>query len=196
MIRTYGSCMNYQKHYELLIERARSRILEGYVEKHHIVPKCLGGDDSKDNLVQLTPEEHFVAHVLLVKIFPKEKNLIIAVQKMCQGHKGRRSRKLYGWLRERYSKRISELQSGEGNSQFGTKWIHRGLENKRILKSDPVPDGWEIGRKLKTPSIKLRSCLHCNSEFQVSPFSPSQKYCSRSCSMTASPRGFVKEFKQ
>ena len=35
--------MNYEKHYQLLIERAKNRILDLYFEKHHIIPKCIGG---------------------------------------------------------------------------------------------------------------------------------------------------------
>ena len=60
--------MNYQKIYNKLINRAKNRNIMGYVEKHHIIPKCLGGEDCKTNLVNLTPEEHYLAHQLLVKI--------------------------------------------------------------------------------------------------------------------------------
>ena len=54
--------MNYKKHYDALIVRSKIRILTGYTEKHHILPKCMGGDNSKHNIVRLTPEEHYVAH--------------------------------------------------------------------------------------------------------------------------------------
>jgi hypothetical protein len=56
--------MNYKKIYDQLVERATSRILEDYTETHHIVPRCMGGTDSLDNLVELTPEEHYLAHQL------------------------------------------------------------------------------------------------------------------------------------
>ena len=60
---------NLQKEYEKLINNAKKRMLvEKYYEKHHIKPKSLGGSDEKDNLVSLTPEEHFKAHYLLWKI--------------------------------------------------------------------------------------------------------------------------------
>ena len=92
--------MNYQRIYDQLIDRARNRVPDGYVERHHVIPRCMGGSDEADNLVALYPEEHFLAHVLLVKIHPEERNLIIAVQKMCQPIKsGRNKRKLYGWLK-------------------------------------------------------------------------------------------------
>ena len=55
----------YQKWYDQLIENARNRTIEGYVEVHHIVPKSLGGTDDESNLVKLTAREHLVAHMLL-----------------------------------------------------------------------------------------------------------------------------------
>lgn len=39
-----------------------------YYEKHHIIPKCLSGDNSKTNLVLLTAREHFICHWLLTKM--------------------------------------------------------------------------------------------------------------------------------
>lgn len=46
--------MNYAAHYERLIERAKNRVLEGYRERHHILPRCMGGTNAPDNLVDLT----------------------------------------------------------------------------------------------------------------------------------------------
>lgn len=36
-------------------------------EKHHIIPKSLGGQDSKDNIVPLTFREHYFVHLLLTR---------------------------------------------------------------------------------------------------------------------------------
>ncbi len=38
-----------------------------YYEKHHIVPRSLGGSNDPDNLILLTAREHFIAHLLLPK---------------------------------------------------------------------------------------------------------------------------------
>lgn len=54
--------MDYPAIYDRLVSRAKDRVIGGYVERHHIVPRCMGGQDSKDNLVALTPEEHYIAH--------------------------------------------------------------------------------------------------------------------------------------
>lgn len=61
--------MDYQKHYRSLIERSYKRNIEGYVERHHILPRCMGGTDDVKNLCILTPKEHFIAHLLLVRMY-------------------------------------------------------------------------------------------------------------------------------
>jgi hypothetical protein len=61
--------MNYFLAYQRLIAKAKARVcLHGYVERHHILPRALGGNDDSSNLVALSAREHFVAHVLLAKI--------------------------------------------------------------------------------------------------------------------------------
>lgn len=43
---------------------------ETYTEKHHIIPRCFGGDNSKDNLIRLPYRAHLLAHRLLYKAIP------------------------------------------------------------------------------------------------------------------------------
>ena len=70
----------YRNTYDSLIEKRRKFPLTKnkkdpnyvYCETHHIVPKCLGGSNDKENLVNLTAREHFIAHKLLYKIAEKE----------------------------------------------------------------------------------------------------------------------------
>lgn len=75
--------MNYQKVYDSIITRAKSRTLTIYSETHHIIPRCLGGLDSKENLVVLTAREHFICHWLLARIYPKNRKLAYAFFAMC-----------------------------------------------------------------------------------------------------------------
>lgn len=168
--------MNYKKIYDNLITRASSRILNGYSEKHHIVPRCLGGSDDPTNLVDLTPEEHYVAHQLLVKIYPDNPKIIRAAVMMIPS---RPSNKMYGWLRKKFAKVQSKRQSGKGNSQFGTKWIHNKstMSSMKISKSDPIPLGWESGRIIKQWN-NTRICEHCKISFT---FKAGEKYCTNEC---------------
>jgi NUMOD3 motif len=59
----------YTNWYQNIITNAKERVLVNtYTETHHIIPRSLGGDDSKENLVKLTAKEHFLCHYLLTKM--------------------------------------------------------------------------------------------------------------------------------
>ena len=147
--------MNYLHHYNLLIERAKHRVLKEYTETHHIVPRCIGGTDELTNLVELTPEEHYLAHQLLIKIYPSNEKLVYAAVMMIPS---RPSNKLYGWLRRRYVT-ICKQRTGTNNNSFGTVWVNNGTSAFRINKDDPMEEGWKVGR-----SVKKRYCVTCNKE--------------------------------
>ena len=158
--------MNYEAHYNLLVERARDRFPPaGYIEHHHVTPRCMGGTDDPDNLVALTPEEHYLAHLLLVKMYPDHEGLLYAATLMTRHKNGmRRSNKYYGWLKRKFSKVRKKASKGSGNTQYGTVWINKigSTENRKIDKGTPIPKGWQLGRKLKeTPK---NHCLTCGAE--------------------------------
>lgn len=132
--------MDYNKHYYNLVSRAKTRVLEGYVEKHHIIPKCLGGTDVMSNIVVLTPEEHYVAHQLLVKIYPNEEKLVYAVRMMCVGStKHCRNNKLYGWLKTKYylsSKTIKRKKRKQETKPRKPRAQETKPRKKRILSDE------------------------------------------------------------
>jgi len=80
------------------------------------VPRCAGGTDEASNLVYLTPEEHYVAHQLLVKLHPKHAGLALGLfmMTMC-GDRMARNNRCYGWVRRRarVSARSGYTQSEE-----------------------------------------------------------------------------------
>jgi hypothetical protein len=105
--------MDYHKIYSLIINRARNRNLKGYKERHHIIPKCLGGTNKKDNIVNLTAREHFFCHQLLCEIYPENKKLVFALWSMAnqkaplQKRTFKVSSKLYERLKIKAAKLIS-----------------------------------------------------------------------------------------
>lgn len=116
--RTEKSQIKYQGHYDKLIARAQLRAdnrnlantILGYCEKHHIIPYCVGGTDTFDNYVYLTPEEHYIAHQLLVFIYPNNRGILNACILMCTDKTGNRvNNKLFGWLKRQFS----EVQKSE-----------------------------------------------------------------------------------
>lgn len=108
--------MDYSRHYDRLIERARTRVLDGYVEVHHVIPRCMGGTDEPFNLVQLTAEEHFVAHALLHKMHPLNHKLTLAMGALLRNSRGKRSNKAYGWAKRKLSIALSEFHTGRVKS--------------------------------------------------------------------------------
>jgi hypothetical protein len=60
----------YTNWYNSIISNAQTRTLpkDKYIERHHIIPKSLGGGNSVDNLVKLLAREHFICHLLLIKM--------------------------------------------------------------------------------------------------------------------------------
>ena len=118
--------MNYQKIYDIIIDRSKNRILEGYVEKHHIIPECLGGTDDPSNLVVLTAREHYIVHQLLVKMYPDNHKLIYAANMMTVNRYNQpRNNRTYDWLKKRRAAALSKELLG-GKTKFSTtdkKWI-------------------------------------------------------------------------
>lgn len=58
----------YTKWYFQIIEHAKQFPVNGYSERHHIIPKSLKGSNSKENIVRLTARQHYICHKLLIKM--------------------------------------------------------------------------------------------------------------------------------
>lgn len=141
--------MNYLKHYTELIRKAKLKDYKNiYTEKHHIIPKCVGGKNTRDNIVRLSAKEHYIAHLLLVKIYSQNPSLIRAVHMMMiSKHKDVtiKNSKTFGWLREKFIKNLQYTQTGIKNTQYGTIWITNGIQNKKIKSTDIIPSTWYRG---------------------------------------------------
>lgn len=117
--------MNYKKLYDSLIESAKQHPKSDiYKELHHIIPLCMGGCDSYNNLIKLTARQHYLAHWLLYKIY-KTTKLAHAWYGMSRISKGQSDRKLNSHLFERAkiarSKVMSETSRGTNNHFYGKR---------------------------------------------------------------------------
>ena len=74
----------YTRWYYQIIESAKNSV-PAVFEKHHIIPRSIGGSNSTENLVRLTPRQHFICHLLLVKMTKGQhkRSMIYASQMMC-----------------------------------------------------------------------------------------------------------------
>lgn len=150
--------MNYKLHYDKLIHKAQNRsILKSeYKEVHHIIPKCIGGSDDKSNLVALFPEEHLIAHLLLIKIYPENDKLVYAANMMTNGSNNKKqqrkiSNKKYKFVRMKHANLFSKYNPmfqdknkklfSDRMKEFNKTYVATDETNTKI--SNTVKLGWE-----------------------------------------------------
>ena len=123
--------MNYQDHYNRLIETRKSRsIVENTCyERHHIIMRSMGGTDDSENIVKLTPREHFIAHWLLWRIH-RNSSTGFAFSMMCRNNKHRKiSSRQYQEMREALSVAFKTIdRKGDKNAMWGKKHSAETLE--------------------------------------------------------------------
>ena len=120
----------YTRTYYRLINRAHTRQLDDYKERHHIIPQSMGGNNKKENLVYLTAREHFICHWLLIKMTSgsdKAKMLYaLNMMRVKNDLQERYSTKITSRVYENYRKELSELISKTNKGR--TPWNKGGVE--------------------------------------------------------------------
>lgn len=149
----------YLTYYNKIISYRRDNKPEGYVEHHHINPRSLGGSDESDNIVALTAREHYVCHLLLMRIHSDNINEYMKMVKACMmmitncstTQQRYFTSRVYEYVRKEYSHIRSIEQSGSGNSQYNTKWCYNEQlrQCKKIPADQLLEDGWVYGRRMR-----------------------------------------------
>ena len=145
--------MNYQKIHDQIIERAKNRQLTGYIERHHIIPKCMGGTNDKTNLIELTAREHFIIHKLLCEIYPDNDSLIYAYWMMANNTSNKFyerkyyvSGKDYERAKRIFAERSSKRQKGKKLTDAHKKAL--SLAAKKRKPRTPIKHSEETKQKL------------------------------------------------
>jgi len=138
--------MDYIKIHDKLIFKAKNRKISGYTETHHIIPKCLGGTNEKENLVKLTAKEHWLIHQLLCEIYPKNYSLLKALESMMRKSNNQiRDYVISGKQYERIKKECSSLHSlrltGRKRKPFTEE------HKKNMSESKKGKPSWAKGKK-------------------------------------------------
>jgi hypothetical protein len=185
--------MDYKRIYDDLIAYRQQNVLSiGYIEKHHILPRSLGGTDDTTNLVALTGREHYVAHLLLARFNRCSQTAYALWMMQMKSSKDCnrpciKSGRMYEWARKEFIMYISEnakiTSKGERNSQYGLCWITDGINNIKIVKNQTIAHGWVLGRTLKSQT-KYFTCGYCNISFTNKK---KKKYCSKECEHSSKP---------
>ncbi len=63
--------------YDKFIEKYKDQEFEAgiYTERHHIIPKHIGGTNNESNMIRLTYRQHILAHLLLYRVFRRIEDL-------------------------------------------------------------------------------------------------------------------------
>jgi hypothetical protein len=156
----------YTRWYFAIIANAQNREVCGYTEKHHIIPKSLGGGNEPKNLVKLTAREHFICHWLLTKMVSDTKNKYkmwnafscMIYRENDNQHRYKITSKKFEAIKKTGAIIKSKTWSKQGNPMFG----NRGESNPLFGKKQ-TPEHIEklrqtkIGRKRSEESKKKQS---------------------------------------
>jgi len=133
----------YSCYYYSIINRAKSRDLskEIYTETHHVIPKSLGGDNTKENLVKLTAREHFICHLLLPRMLTgiAKRNMTFAIWSMLnRDHSKQRSRhKVNSHTYQRLKIQVAIASSQLHKGKIVSKETRAKMSNSRKKHSGP-----------------------------------------------------------
>jgi hypothetical protein len=132
----------YTKWYQTITQNGKQERLPGY-ERHHIVPRSLGGTDDKENITFITAREHFVCHWLLIKIYPVGEahwKMLNALRMMRAENPNQKryntkiTSRVYAKLKEEYALLQSEKHKGSGNGMYGKN--HTQEAKRRISEAN------------------------------------------------------------
>jgi len=115
--------MDYKKVYKNFIANRRLKepelIASGvYVERHHITPKSLGGDNSPANIIALTAIDHLRSHNLLAVIYGGRQWSALSL--IGKGFVGRRRKKMPWGKKDRLI--ISKLRAAAARNSLKGKY--------------------------------------------------------------------------
>jgi hypothetical protein len=151
----------YKRWYNNITKRGKTDRNLSYSEKHHILPRSLGGSDDQENIAILTAREHFICHWLLTKIYTagKERYLVVnALQGMQRKNKHQKrysskiTSRVYENLKEEWSRLSAEKVKGKNNPMYGEKF-YRSEEGKKRQREAVIGD--KNGSKQEAARIKI-----------------------------------------
>lgn len=133
-MKTYEEFIN-----DILATRGRFACKDEYHERHHIKPRCMGGNNDEDNLIDLYAREHFEAHKLLAQENPDNSSLVYAWSCMAfvKGNNQERyelTPKEYEEVRTALSKTMREREISEETLENMRKAARQRSENPTFIE--------------------------------------------------------------
>lgn len=162
----------YTRIYYNIINNSKSTRNLDFIEKHHIIPRSLGGTDEVDNLANLSPREHFICHLLLTKM--TEGNNKHKMDSALWGMKHRNKMKLNSVLYEKlkidfykFNKKTNIEKFGEEKAKLislkikkaGKNKKHSEKTKKKISEGNKGKIPWNAGLTKDTHESLLKSSI-------------------------------------
>lgn len=130
--------ITYDKFINNILEtRGRFECGDEYHETHHILPKCMGGSNEEDNLIDLFAKEHFEAHRLLALENPENEKIIYAWWCMSTMQNKYMERykitaEEYEEIKIQYSQLMKEKMIGNNNPMYNRSWWNKNTPQEKI----------------------------------------------------------------
>jgi len=124
--------------YKKFIDALRNQRIDGYFEKHHILPRSLGGSDDASNLILLTSRQHYLAHWMLWKAYGGAMAVAFDYMNGIKRYGKRLPSRVVAALKADVSKRISErpvsyeTREKQRQAKLGKKLSAEHVEKVRL----------------------------------------------------------------
>ena len=182
----------YENWYNTITGNAKNRVTNGYTECHHIIPKSLGGNDTKENLVDLTAREHFICHWLLVKIHSGEakSKMVYALNgmkrngKYTQRYETKITSRVYENLKKEFSIVHSATMKGKESWNKGYKEdrpdVLKNIKQAALTRKSQSAESREKQAKktrgqTRTTETKIKMSLSAKAYLKANPRGPMSK---------------------
>ena len=143
---------HHYSRYQRFMDALNGQSIDGYCEVHHIVPRSLGGSNDKDNLISLTPRQHYIAHWMLWKACGGVAGRSFFMMSNL-GKYGKVNSTTYAQVRENYSEQVKQQMAVKPNIPAFTPEHREKLRQAKLGKKRPEETRCKVanaqrGRKL------------------------------------------------
>jgi len=176
--------MDYKRVYEFMIEdrRAKESSLSIF-DRHHILPKALGGGNGPENIIKLSPSDHFFCHLLLAKIHGGVMAICAARMSGMKKYTGNGARRNYSHLKTEQRKKLSELAKTQWSNPDSSEKLKQAVRRSRTP---------ELSEKLRVASLGKKASPEARKAMSDAAFARAKREKEQGITRGPGPEGIAK----